>query len=59
MSVSVEVIIAGSNLRFTFHLNVREEVMRLPLQLPGHLAASLLQVVDEPPQQHRVRLGLV
>ena len=48
-----------TNLGFSFHLNISQEVVRLPLQLPRHLAASLLQVVDQPPQEHRVRLGLV
>ena len=33
--------------------------MRLPLELPRHLAPALLEVVDQAPEEHRVRLGLV
>ena len=33
--------------------------MRLPLELPRHLAPALLEVVDQTPEEHRVRLGLV
>ena len=59
LGVRVSEYESGTNLGSSFHLNIRQEVVRLPLQLPGHLTPPLLQVVDQPPQEHRVRLGLV